>query len=214
MLAFQVGAQAISNQTIGQITLNISFAIYLIQFIPQILHNIKDKVALSNISLLTQFGMLIVVLCNLVQAIGFNLNWQYLLIAMVYLIGITVQQLQISLHKKKMSKVINLIFVMLLCIAILAMDSNLILVFQIAGIISLIVHFIYWLPQIYKNHNQGKFTGYSDLFIIFALLGVICDLFTSILLAWPLIVKINIFVMFVITCILVFQKLRYRTPKQ
>lgn len=177
------------------------------QFIPQILHNIKDKKALGNISLLTQFGMLIVVLCNIVQAVGFDLNWQYLTIAIVYLVGITIQQLQISSNNKRMPKVINLIFAMLIAIAILAMRYNSIAIFQIAGVISLIFHFLYWLPQIYKNYKQQFFTGYSDLFIAFAWLGIVCDLGSSFLLNWPIIVKINIIMMAIIISILVLQKI-------
>ncbi|AIT09307.1 hypothetical protein LO80_04540 [Candidatus Francisella endociliophora] len=196
-------------QTLGKITLNISFLIYLIQFVPQIIHNFREKHALNNISLLTQFGMLIVVLCNLIQAIGFNLNWQYLTIVVVYLIGITIQQIQISFNNKHQSKNLNIIFVMLFFITILAISSKSYFIFEAAGTISLIVHFLYWLPQIYKNYKQQIFVGYGDLFIIFAWLGVICDLCSSFLLNWPIIVKTNIIAMFVIISILALQKLYY-----
>lgn len=180
------------------------------QFVPQIIHNFKDKKAIDNISLLTQFGMLIVVLSNIVQAVGFDLNWQYLTVAIIYLIGITIQQLQISFHKKKMPEVINLIFVMLFTIAILALRSKLNIIFEIAGVISLLIHFLYWLPQIYKNYKQQLFIGYSNLFIAFAWLGIICDLFSSFLLDWPFIIKLNISTMAIIISILVVQKFHYR----
>lgn len=197
-------------QNIGNITLNISFVIYLVQFVPQIIHNTRNKDAIDNISMLTQFGMLTVVLCNVVQAVGFDLNWQYLVIALIYLVGITIQQLQISFHKKRMPKVINLIFAMLFAIAILAMRSDSKLTFEIAGIISLLIHFLYWLPQIYKNYKQQTFIGYGDLFIILAWLGIICDLCSSFLLGWPIIVKLNIITMSLIISILVLQKIYYR----
>lgn len=153
--------------------------------------------------------MLIVILSNIVQAIGFNLNWQYLTIAIVYLLGITIQQIQISCNKKSIPKIINLMFIILICIALLAIKVDLIIIYEIAGIISLIFHFVYWLPQIHKNYKQQIFIGYSDLFITFAWLGIICDLCSSLLLNWPIIVKMNIIMMAIIISILVLQKIYY-----
>ena len=160
-----------SNSFLWQITINVSFVIYIVQFLPQILHNKNNPATLSNISLWTQAGMICVILANVVQAIGFHLNWQYLVIALVYLLGLSIQQVQLSKSRKDIPVYFNALIVLFFIIAILTIFLGKKISYEIAGWISFCIHFIYWLPQIYKNYRQKKFTGYSDLFIVFCLVG-------------------------------------------
>ncbi len=85
--------------------------LYSVQFVPQIIHNFKNKQALSNISILTQFGIFITVLSNIVETIGFGYDWQYAVVAIIYLLGVCIQQLQISIFYKKMPEVLNISFI-------------------------------------------------------------------------------------------------------
>ena len=120
----------INTQLFGQIVLNASFVLYSVQFVPQIIHNFKNKQALSNISILTQFGIFITVLSDIVETIGFGYDWQYAVVAIIYLLGVCIQQLQISIFYKKLPEIVNISFIILF--AMLAMGSNYQIVYQFA----------------------------------------------------------------------------------
>ncbi|WP_150463630.1 PQ-loop domain-containing transporter [Francisella sp. XLW-1] len=203
-----------NTQELSELILNISLIIYLIQFVPQIIYNAKNKKSLDNISMLTQFSMLIFTLCCIVQIVDLNLDWRLLVISIGYLIGITVQQLQISFNNKRMPEVINLIFVMLITIAILAIRYKPNAIYMITTIISVSICFVYWLPQTYKNYKQKHFTGYCLLFIVLAWLGSLCHLINSFLLSSPLIIKLGLIAISVTIPLLAFQKLLYRNSSK
>lgn len=201
---------AINTHFFGQIALNTSFLLYSIQFVPQVIHNFRNRQALSNISILTQFGIFITVLCNIVETIGFGYEWQYAVVAIIYLLGVCIQQLQISIFCKKIPEIVNISFIFLFAIAMLAMGSNYHLVYQLAGYIGFVVNTLYWFPQMYKNYKQKRFDGFSLAFILIALIGTCLYIASSFILGWDLIFKLNAVVMFPIISILVIQKFYYR----
>ncbi|MFV9931305.1 MAG: PQ-loop repeat-containing protein [Francisella endosymbiont of Hyalomma asiaticum] len=199
-----------NTQLFGQIVLNVSFVLYSVQFVPQIIHNFKNKQALSNISILTQFGIFITVLSNIVETIGFGYDWQYAVVAIIYLLGVCIQQLQISIFYKKMPEVVNISFIILFAIAMLAMGSNYHIVYQFADYIGFVVNTIYWVPQIFKNYKQKRFDGFSLGFILIAFIVTCLYITSSFLLSWDLIFKINALIMSPIITVLVIQKFYYR----
>ncbi|GMN89508.1 hypothetical protein [Francisella sciaenopsi] len=203
-----------STQELSELVLNISLIIYLIQFIPQIIYSTKNRESLNNISILTQFSLLIFTLCCIVQIVSLNLDWRLLVIAMGCLIGITIQQLQISFNNKRMPEVINLVFVMLITIAILAIRYKPNAMYMFTTVLGILACSIYWLPQTYKNHKQKLFTGYCSLFIILAWLGFLCLLINSFLLYTPLNIKIGLVVITITIPLLIIQKLLYRNSKK
>ena len=184
--------------------------LYSVQFVPQIIHNLKNKQALSNISILTQFGIFITVLSNIVETIGFGYDWQYAVVAIIYLLGVCIQQLQISIFYKKMPEIVNISFIILFAIAMLAMGSNYQIVYQFADYIGFVVNTLYWIPQIFKNYKQKRFDGFSLGFILIAFIGTCLYITSSFLLSWDLIFKINALIMFSIITVLVIQKFYYR----
>ncbi|MBK2259322.1 PQ-loop domain-containing transporter [Francisella philomiragia] len=202
-----------NTQELSELILNISLVIFLIQFIPQVVHNSKNKEALNNISMFTQFSLLIFTLCCIVQIVGLNLDWRFLVIAMGCLIGITIQQLQISFNNKRMPEVINLVFVMLITIAILAIRYKPNIMYTITTILAVLICFIYWLPQTYKNHKQKLFTGYCSPFIILAWLGLLCLVINSFLLCAPPSIRIGLIAVTVTIPLLIVQKLFYKNSK-
>lgn len=199
-----------NTQELSELVLNISLIIYLIQFVPQIIHSTKNKESLENISMLTQFSLLIFTLCCIVQIVSLNLDWRLLVIAMGCLIGITIQQLQISFNNKRMPEVINLVFVMLITIAILAIRYKPNVMYMLTTILGLLACFIYWLPQTYKNFKQKLFSGYCLLFIILAWLGFLCLLVNSFLVNTPLSVKVALITISLTIPLLTIQKLIYK----
>ncbi|AIT10286.1 hypothetical protein LO80_04530 [Candidatus Francisella endociliophora] len=202
-----------SKEFLGQIVLNASFLIYCIQFVPQIIHNFRNKQNLSNISLLTQFGIFITLLCDIVETIGFGYDWQYAAVAMIYLIGVCTQQLQISFYHKKMPEVINLSFIALFALAMLAMGSNNTKLYNIISHIGFATNILYWFPQIYKNYKQKRADGFSLIFILIAFIGTILYLLSAILLSWDLVFILNAIIMFPIISLLLLQKFQYKEIK-
>ena len=93
---------------------------------------------MSNISILTQFGIFITVLCNIVETIGFGYEWQYAVITIICLLGVCIQQLQISIFCKKIPEIVNLF-----AIAMLAMGSNYQLIYRMAGYFGFVVNTLY-----------------------------------------------------------------------
>ncbi|APC96155.1 PQ-loop repeat-containing protein [Francisella tularensis subsp. novicida] len=199
----------INYQLIGSIFLDISLLIYTVQFIPQIFHNFFNDKSTYNISELTQLLMFTTIFCNIIQAVGYYMHWQYLAVAIIYLIGVLIQQIQISLAKKKYLTICNYCFIIVSVFAILAIIFNDLYITFIAGIIVIVFHLLYWFPQIYKNYKQKRFDGYRWEFIFLGLLANICDLISSFLLKWELIVRINIIIIIFILFILVYQKIIY-----
>jgi uncharacterized protein with PQ loop repeat len=202
---------AITNELFGQIILNTSFVMYSFQFVPQIIHNYKNKDALSNISLLTQFGIFITVLCDIIRTVGFGYDWQYAAVAIFYLSGVCAQYLQISFYYKKMPEIVNLAFIILFALAMIAMGSNSMYIYKIVGYLGFIVNITYWFPQIYKNYKQKRADGFSLLFILFALIGTFLYLLSSLVFSWDLIFSLNSLIMLPIILILLAQKLYYKS---
>ena len=95
------------------------FFAYFIQYIPQIIHNIKHKEGLTNISVLTQFSIFITTLCDIIVIVGFGYDWRYAVVAISYLLGVCIQQLQITFLSKKVPEIVNLFFIILFAVAML-----------------------------------------------------------------------------------------------
>ena len=106
---------------IGNITLNISFVLYLIVYIPQIIHNQK----VANIAQLS-FGLHFLLFSSysfdLLYGFSSQLPWQYKTVSTVGLLLVTVQHIQLMkffVNKQLLLRVTLSIFLIILnCIAI------------------------------------------------------------------------------------------------
>jgi len=203
----------INTQQLGLLIINASFVIYCIQFVPQIIHNYKNTNALANISILTQFGIFITLLCDIIKTIGFAYEWQYAAVAMVYLIGVCTQQLQISFYHKKMPEIINISFIVLFALAMLAMGSNNTTIYILVGNFGFVINMLYWFPQIYKNYTQKRADGFCLIFILLAITGTILYLISSSLLDSKIEFKLNAIIMLPIISTLLFQKFIYKNSE-
>ncbi|MDE5022673.1 hypothetical protein NAI81_09410, partial [Francisella tularensis subsp. holarctica] len=106
-------------------------------------HNFRNPQKKKNIIIFTQFGIFINVLCNIVETIGFGYEWQYAVVAIIYLIGVCIQQLQISIFCKKIPEIVKISFIFLFAIAMLAMGSNYPVVYQLAGYFGFVINTVY-----------------------------------------------------------------------
>ncbi|MED7818702.1 PQ-loop repeat-containing protein [Francisella sp. 19S2-10] len=183
---------------------------YSIQYVPQVLHNINHRQGLFNISVFSQFAIFVSVLCDMVITIGCGYEWQYAAIAIFYLLGVCIQQLQITFLSTKVPELTNLLFILCFAVAMLAMGSNSQIVYKVAQYIGFTISIFFWVPQIYKNHKQKRADGYSLAFILIALTGTSLYLLSCIFFSWDRIYKINAIAIFPAILILLTQKIYYR----
>ncbi|GAB4223155.1 MAG: PQ-loop repeat-containing protein [Francisella sp.] len=203
-------------ETFGYITLNISFIIYCINFLPQTIHNqIKHKT--FEISLLTHSLMIIANSFDLIYAIGFNMQWQYILVDIILLIFLIIQQFQI-LNDNRQKKiyihtlcVFIFLFVVLIIIFLVQINNNILLLF---GVISSFIYNVYWLPQIYKNYHNKQAEGFSIFYLSLTFFGAICDISSGIFLDWPLVSIISSSCLSILIFIQIMQYIYYKQLNQ
>ncbi|AEE87341.1 hypothetical protein FNFX1_0955 [Francisella cf. novicida Fx1] len=176
-------------ENFGYITLNISLIIYFIIFLPQTIHN-QFKHKTFEISLWTHSLMIIANSLDLIYAIGFNMQWQYILVDIILLSFLTIQQLQILNDRREKYIFIHTISIFLYLFLVIVMIyftslSNQILLWF--GSISGVIYNLYWLPQIYKNYRQKQAEGFSIFYLGLSLISIICDINSAIFLGWPLV---------------------------
>lgn len=176
-------------ENFGYITLNISLIIYFIHFLPQTIHN-QFKHKTFEISLWTHSLMIVANSLDLIYAIGFNMQWQYILVDIILLSFLTIQQFQILNDRREKYIFIHTIFILLYLSLVIVMVyfislSNHILLWF--GSISGVIYNLYWLPQIYKNYRQKQAEGFSIFYLGLSLISIICDINSAIFLGWPLV---------------------------
>ncbi len=206
-------------QNIGHITLNISLLIYIIHFLPQTIHN-QFKHTTVNISLWTHTLMIMANSLDLVYAVGFHLEWQYILVDVILISFLLIQQLQILNDRR--TKIISLhtllVSLFLLLIVIIIKYANIsqsyLLVF---GSFSGVIYNIYWVPQIYKNYKQKNAEGFSIYFLILSFTSILCDINSAVYLGWPIIsvitsIGLSILVFIQISQYLFYAKFSFKIP--
>ncbi|APC96896.1 PQ-loop repeat-containing protein [Francisella frigiditurris] len=199
-------------ETIGNITLNISFILYLVLFLPQTIHN-QLKHTTREISLWTHSLMIIANSLDLIYAIGFNMPWQYITVSVVLLTFLTIQQLQI-LNDKLSNKIFLhsfFIFSFLLIAIYFALNNSFteknLLIF---GSISNIIYNIYWFPQIWKNFRTKQAAGFSIIYLYLSIITCSCDIVSGLTLNWPIPTIIGSLFLFCLINIQIFQYLYYK----
>ncbi|WP_335583436.1 PQ-loop repeat-containing protein [Francisella uliginis] len=170
----------------------------------------KHRERLTNVSVLSQFAIFISVLCDMVITIGCGYEWQYAVVAIFYLLGVCIQQLQITFLSKKVPELANLLFIICFAIAMLAMGSNSAIVYQVAQYVGFTISIFFWFPQIYKNYKQKRADGYSLAFILIALAGTCLYLSSCMFFSWDKVYKINAGSILPVILVLLIQKIYYK----
>jgi uncharacterized protein with PQ loop repeat len=202
-------------QNIGYITLNISLIIYIVHFLPQTLHN-QFKHTTINISLWTHTLMIVANSLDLVYAVGYNLQWQYILVNIILISFLVIQQLQILNDRKNKFMVFHTAFIFIFLFLIVFLISYITIVTNyllLLGSFSGIIYNIYWLPQIYKNYQQKNAKGFSVYFLALSLVCILCDINSAIHLSWPLISILTSIGLSLLVSIQIFQYLFYKIAK-
>ena len=177
---------------IGNISLNISFVLYLIVYIPQIIHNQK----VANIAQLS-FGLHLLLFSSyffdLLYGFASRLPWQYKTVSSVGLLLVTVQHIQLIkffINRQLLLHVALSIFLIILnCMAIyyFFIFKNSVLddgdIFMV-GIIARICGLIYCFPQMIKNGISKSANAISVKYIYLNLVLALLDTCSSWCLNW------------------------------
>src|SRR3990167_10036863 len=196
---------------LGNVCLNIAFVLYLIVYIPQILHN-KQANNLSGLSLWLHFLLYISYFLDVLYAFASNLPWQYKIVSIASIIPIVIQHLQLLKYFQKRDLLLlertSFIFFILSIIATLYIFNQIMhnelsirhIIF--IGITSRIAGLIYFIPQILKNKSIKSTKGISAHFIYLSFFLVILDSISAWCLNWGWILKISsplvVFLIFII----------------
>ncbi len=177
---------------LGTITLNISFCIYLIWFIPQITLNFKRK-STDGLSLLMHSILCLGYLCDLLYGFGQNMQWQYRMVTLIGLASLAIQHYQFARYGLKhiIEKRYYFAFSGLYCVFICYALFTLIFkninkeLYTIAGLLAHLCWFTYAMPQIIRNQTRKSAIGLSPVFVLFAIFLNICDMTSAWSLGWP-----------------------------
>jgi|APSaa5957512535_1039671.scaffolds.fasta_scaffold74376_2 uncharacterized protein with PQ loop repeat len=199
-------------QSIGHITLNISLLIYLIYFIPQIIHNHRQNTT-ADISLATHSLMVASNMMDLIYGFGFSLEWQYRLVTTLTLSFLMIQQFQILKARYDLTlKVHTLIICIITAAIILLIYGNIIprSLLITAGIISSIIYCGYWIPQIILNFKLKKADGFSIIYLRLVFIACMCDLTSALSLGWPYPSVVTPIIIMSMILIIFYQRRKYK----
>lgn len=193
-----------SFHQLGIYTLDISFLIYLLYFVPQVIHNQFARKT-KQLSLWLQALWFIEYMLDLSYGLGRHMQWQYVTVDIVGLFLLFIQHLQIGrqiyLRGEKL-KNYWLISIFLIIVAILVffvlfigayhhldkgLGNNFInwgKVFITLGLVAQMIAFINFAPQIVKNFIIKKAEALSIWFLLMAVLAIIFDEISAVALHW------------------------------
>lgn len=218
---FLIGILDVHILTIlGNLTLNVAFVLYIIVYIPQIIHN--NKLAnIANLSLWLHFLLYISYAFDLVYGFATYLPWQYKLVSMIGLTLVMIQHMQLLrlfISKKLWIYVkFNLIFFVVSLAIIYHFLNRIIyndlsiLAGTIFGGIAQICGLIYCIPQIIKNKRLQSTNGINRYFIYLNLTLAGLDTISAWCLNWGWPNKLAAPVLFFLMLIIIGQYKKYTT---
>ena len=87
------------QQLIGNIALNISFAIYLVLYLPQVIYNFRRR-STAGLSFLMHIILIIGYIADMMYGFGRHMQLQYRLVSIIGLVCLSVQHIQIGYYEK------------------------------------------------------------------------------------------------------------------
>lgn len=181
-----------SASLVGSITLNISFVLYLILYLPQIIHNRKSS-NLSQLSLSLHLLLFSSYLFDLCYGFSRHLPWQYKTVSVIGLALICVQHSQLTFfflkNKHIASARISTAFLLLTAFGLLYFFNQPSAYFSPAmiamfGVIARVSGLLYSLPQIIKNQRLKSANALSFQFLCINLSIALLDTISSWSLDW------------------------------
>lgn len=176
---------------IGKISLNCSFILYLLMYLPQIYHNYKSP-HIASYSLGMHYILYSSLWLDLIYGFSSELPWQYKSVSVIGVILLTIQHLQLTasfLHEQKRYWLtFNLLYLVILSSLIVCFfNTNATLnTLQIAiiGYTSRLGFIVYTLPQIIKNKRSISAQAISITYVFISLTLAWLDTISAWCLDW------------------------------
>jgi len=206
---------------LGEIALNISTALYLIWFVPQIKMTFNRK-STSGLSLLMHSILMLGYIMDLMYGFGRHLPIQYRLVTIIGLTSLLIEHFQFARYglqniiEKRLFYGISLAFLILFISVIfnVFVDVHSKLYYNIAGFISMFCWLAFLWPQIIKNFVNKSTQGLSTSFVWITVITSICDIISAYALNWALPSKISAPVGLIKKSILITQCYYYKEDSQ
>ncbi len=177
---------------IGNITLNISFALYLVFYLPQLIHNQKTE-HIAYLSLNMHAALYLGYVIDLLYGFSNNLPWQYLMVSSVGCVFLTIQHLQITRYfyrEKKHVFTLGMLgsIVLMACFIIDTIIRKHVVILHIdlaqLGWVSQLLFAICFLPQCIKNIQTRTQQALSGYFLALNIVTTCLDLSSAWCLNW------------------------------
>lgn len=186
-------------QTLGELTLNLSFVLYCVWFFPQLLLNAKRQDT-RGLSYLMHALLFVGYFADLMYGFGRHMQWQYRAVTVIGLCCLALQHYQIARYglraryEKQWFYAFTLAMVALLVFAILQITiiGHSKTYYDIAGLVSGACWFLFSLPQIVVNFRHRSTQGLSISFVVISLLICIFDNISAWALGWDYPSKIGL----------------------
>ena len=206
---------------LGQISLNLSFLMYMFLYLPQLIHNQKQ----TNLAELSKWMHLTLYLgysLDLVYGFGNNLPWQYRTVSAIGWVLLTIQHFQLIYHfKQTEQKFFQIRFygILLFSTAILILLSInpkpfVHLALYILGYAAQIAFVIAFIPQILKSKRLQSAQALNIFYILLCLLLAILDCISAWQLNWGWPNKLGSCLIILLTSMLLMQYYRYQFSKR
>lgn len=177
------------QQLIGNITLNLSFLIYLVLYLPQVIYNMRRK-STDGLSFLMHTILIIGYIADMMYGFGRHMQLQYRLVSMIGLGCLGVQHIQIGYYAKITLNYVMATFLLLgwLAYALYAIIGPVLPAHDYinAGYVAWATGVVYTLPQVWKNYRFASAMGVSVLFVVFDILSSTCDTVSAWCLNWDI----------------------------
>jgi uncharacterized protein with PQ loop repeat len=216
----------ITTTALGNLSLNISFFLYLIVYLPQIHHNRKPE-HLKQLSLSLHVIIIISFLLDYIYSVLIPLPWQYQTVSIIALSLLGIQHLQLmqlawaNKHYKRFLHLNGFLCIIILTLAYFFYFGTTHYTRTMTlfiGYVARIGFLTYVLPQIIRNYRLRSAEALNPLFLTLSLFLSSLDLISAWCLNWGWPNKLGTPLNILLTLILIWQKNHYsdstsKTPK-
>lgn len=170
------------THTIGEISLNISFFLYLFLYVPQFIRNIRYK-RLSDMSLGFHTLILIASTADFYYGFGRIHQWQYRFVTLLMFTLVFAQHIQLFYYRKYFKYALLKLIALSILIAImflfliptLSHPQHWMFLFVWMGWVERICYCCYCIPQFIKNKQIKRADAISPTFLALGIFTALCD---------------------------------------
>jgi len=199
-----------SKQFIGMCCLNLSFGIYLVLYLPQLLHNAKYN-TFSTMSKLMHFMILQAYACDLSYGLCKHMPWQYITVSSIGSIYLLIQHFQWIQFNQQYNLSNKLFYHLGIFIFIWPMllwcyyPTNTTQI-QIQVWLSRLLFILHFLPQVIKNHQKNNSSdAISLVYLLLSYSLTILDFISAWCLKWDTANLTGSFIGLILKCCLMYQ---------